>query len=85
MTESVNTSIGRSADITKPHTIKTGMNINQNLLLIQIAPQSLGISQCIQIQKIDANKPDITIKDHKRNSYLLVELMSPMDKNLSSA
>ena len=80
MTESVNTSIGRSADITK----QTGMNINQNLLLIQIAPQSLEISQYIQIQKIDANKPDITIKDHKRNSCLLVELMSPMDKNLSS-
>ena len=28
MTESDNISIGRSGNITKPHTIKTGMNIN---------------------------------------------------------
>ena len=28
MTESDNKSIGRSGNITKPHTIKTGMNIN---------------------------------------------------------
>ena len=35
-------------------------------------------------RKINANKPDITIKDHKNNSCLLVELMFPMDKNLSS-
>ena len=34
-------------------------------------------------RKIDTNKPDITIKDHK-NSCLLVELMFPIDKNLSS-
>ena len=38
MTESVNTSTGRSANITKPHTIKTGMNINWNLLLKQRPP-----------------------------------------------
>ena len=36
-------------------------------------------------RKIDATKPDITIKDHKNNSCLLAELMFPMDKNLSSA
>ena len=35
-------------------------------------------------RKIDANKPDITIKDYKNNSCLLVELMFLMDKNLSS-
>ena len=35
-------------------------------------------------RKIDANKPDITIRDHKINSCLLVELMFPKDKNLSS-
>ena len=35
-------------------------------------------------RKFDANKPDVTIKDHKNNSCLLVELMFPMDKNLSS-
>ena len=28
MTESDNKSIGRSGNITKPHTVKTGMNIN---------------------------------------------------------
>ena len=37
MTESLNTSIGTSVNITKPHTIKTGININQNLLLKQSA------------------------------------------------
>ena len=68
MTESANISIGTSANIAKPHTIKTDMNINQNLLLKQRVPQSFGILQYIQIQKIDANKPDITIKDHKDNS-----------------
>ena len=35
-------------------------------------------------RKIYANKPDIKIKYHKNNSYLLVELIFPMDKNLSS-
>lgn len=35
-------------------------------------------------RKIDANKPDITIKDHINKSCLLIELMFPMDKNLSS-
>ena len=35
-------------------------------------------------RKIDANKPDITIKDHKNNVCLMVELMFPMDKNLSA-
>ena len=33
---------------------------------------------------IDANKPDITIKDRKNNSCLLVELMFPIYQNLSS-
>ena len=33
--------------------------------------------------KIDANKPDITIKDHK-NKSVMTELLFPMDKNLSS-
>ena len=33
---------------------------------------------------IDANKPDITIKDRKNNSCLLVELMFPIYRNLSS-
>ena len=35
-------------------------------------------------RKIGANKPDNTIKDHKNNSCLLIGLMFPMDKNLSS-
>ena len=35
-------------------------------------------------RRIDANKPDILIKDHKNNSRLLVELMFPMEKNLSA-
>ena len=35
-------------------------------------------------RKIYANKPDIKIKYHKNNSYLLVELIFPMDKNLPS-
>ena len=35
-------------------------------------------------RKIDANKSDITIKDHKNNSCILVELMLPMAENLSS-
>ena len=52
MTESVNTPIVRSANITKPHIIKTGMNINQNLFLKQRAPQSFGISQYMQIEKV---------------------------------
>ena len=42
MTESVNTFIGRSINITKPHTITTVMNINQSLLLKHRASQSLG-------------------------------------------
>ena len=39
-------------NITKPHTIKTGMNINLNLLLKQTALQSFGISQYIKIEKL---------------------------------
>ena len=35
-------------------------------------------------RKIDANKPDITIKDHKNNFYLPVEQMFPVVKNKSS-
>ena len=35
-------------------------------------------------RKIDTFKPNITIKDHKNNSCLLVELMFSMYKNLSS-
>ena len=35
-------------------------------------------------RKIDANKPDITIKDHKNNFYLLVVQMFPVIKNKSS-
>ena len=35
-------------------------------------------------RKSDTNKPDITIKDQKKNSGLLVELIFPIDKNLSS-
>ena len=35
-------------------------------------------------RKIDTNKPDITINYHKNNSSLLVDLMLPLDKNLSS-
>ena len=34
-------------------------------------------------RKIDANKPNIAIKDHKSNSCLLVEVRFPMDKNFS--
>ena len=58
---------------------KTGMNRNQNLLLKQSA--TILWDFAIKIYTI---KPDITIKDHKSNSFLLVELMLPMDKNLSS-
>ena len=60
MTELVNTSIGRSVNITKSHTIKAGMNINQT--------ESITILWGFAIhtdRKIDANKADITIKDHK--------------------
>ena len=35
-------------------------------------------------RKIDTNKPNVTIKDHKNNCCLLVELMFSMYKNLSS-
>ena len=35
--------------------------------------------------KIDANKPDITIKDYKNNSSLLIELMILKDKNLPAS
>ena len=83
MEDWVNTSTGKSANITKPHTIKAGININQNLLL----QQSATIVWYFVIhtdRKIYANKPDIKIKYHKNNSYLLVELIFPMDKNLSS-
>ena len=41
--------IGRSTNVTELYTIKTGMNINQSLLLKQRAPQSFGVSQYIQI------------------------------------
>ena len=83
MTESVNISIGRSVNITKSHTIKTGMNINQNLLLRQRVPQSLELHCSIHKDKnIYVNKPDTTIKDHKNNSCLLAELMFPMNKKL---
>ena len=83
MTESVNTSIGKPANTTKPYTIKAGMNINQNLLLKQSATIFWDFAIHTD-RKIDANKPDTTIKDHKNNSCLLVELMFPMDNNLSS-
>lgn len=33
-------------------------------------------------KKIHGNKPDITIKGHKNNSF--IELMFPMDRNLST-
>ena len=56
MTESVNTSIARSANITKPYAIKTKtcLNINQNLLLKQKASQSFGILQYIHTEKLTA-------------------------------
>ena len=78
MTESLNTSIGTSVNITKPHTIKTGININQNLLLKQSA-EILWDFVIHTDRKIDANKPNITIKDHKNNSFLLVELMFQLE------
>ena len=39
-------------NITKPHTMKTGMDINQNLLLKQRVPQSFEILQYIQTEKL---------------------------------
>ena len=59
------------------------MNINKNLLLKQ-HPTILWTFTVHADRKIDANKPDITINDHKNNFCLLVELMFSMDKNLLS-
>ena len=59
------------------------MNINKNLLLKQ-HPTILWTFAIHADRKIDANKPDITINDHKNNFCLLVELMFSMDKNLLS-
>ena len=53
MTELANTFIGRSINITKPHTIPTGMNIKQSLLLKHRAPQSLGFDNTYRQKKID--------------------------------
>ena len=74
MTESVNTSTGRSTNITKPRIIKTGVNKNQNLLLKQSAI-ILWDFVIHTDRKIDANKAVIRIKDHKNNSFLLLEVM----------
>ena len=53
MTELANTFIGRSINITKPHTIPTGMNIKLSLLLKHRAPQSLGFHNTYRWKKID--------------------------------
>ena len=81
MTESANISIGTSTNITKPHTIKTDMNINQNLLLKQRVPQSFGILQYIQIQKLMPINLILQLKIIKTTP---VKLMFPMDNNFSS-
>ena len=44
--------IWRFANITKPYTIKAGMNINHNLLLKQRVPEFLGSRQYIQTEKL---------------------------------
>ena len=68
MTESVNTSIASSANITKPYNINTGMNINQKSVVETESVTILWDFAIYTDRKIDGNKPNITIKDHKNNS-----------------
>lgn len=66
----VNTCTARSAKNAMDHTKKAG-NVT---ILRDFAIQTS--------RKIDTNKSDIPIKDHRNNSCLLIVLMVSMEKNL---
>ena len=71
------------ANITKHHTKRTGMNTIYNLLLKQIMPLSHRTLKYKLVEKLMLiNHVGITIKDHRNNSWLLIEQIFPMNKNL---
>ena len=79
MTESANTSNRKSVNIKKGHTIKSGMNINQNLFLLkQSSSKSFRILHYIDMLIIDANKPDVTFKD---KNQLFIKLQCLRNEN----
>ena len=82
MTQSVSTFIGRSTNITL-HYHKNWYEYKPEPVVETESTTILWDFAIHTDRKIVANKPDITIKNHKNNSCLLVELKFPMNKNLS--
>ena len=79
----VNTYTGRSANITIHHTKnwyehkpQPVVETDYSTIVWHFAVHTDG--------KVDANKPDITIKYCENNSCLLIELVFPMENNLSA-